>query len=118
MDKLVGSTLETVLPTVRGARWGRNEEELAGVRKSEMLIASINRRRLSKIDLELLAEEQLRVPNLADVDGGLLVEEGDDNATEGLQWSKGVHGGGLRDQVANGLEVLGQENILVVEVGE
>lgn len=118
VDKLVGGILETVLPAVRRA-WGRrDEEELASIGKGEMLVAGVEGSRLTEVDLELLTQEFLTVPDLADVDGGLLVEEGDDDATEGLERSKGVEGCGLRDQIANSLQVLGQEDVHVIEVGE
>jgi hypothetical protein len=84
VDQLVGRIFETHLPAVGRARWGRNEEELAGVRKSEMLVSLVDWSRHAKVDTALLAHDSLVIPDLADGDGGLLVKERDDDAAEGL----------------------------------
>lgn len=84
VNQLVGRILHAHLPTVGRARWGRDEEELSSVRKSEMLIAFVDGSGHAKVDTALLAHDSLVVPYLADGDGGLLVKEGDDDATEGF----------------------------------
>lgn len=84
VNQLVGRILHAHLPTVGRARWGRDEEELAGVRKGEMLIALVDRSGHAKVDAALLAHDSLVIPDLADGNGGLLVKEGDDDATEGF----------------------------------
>lgn len=118
VHELVGSVLETVLPAVGRARRRRDEEELAGVGKSEVLISLIDRCRLAKVDAALLTHDSLVVPDLSDGDGGLLVVEGDDDASERLERGEGVDGGRLGDEVADDVEVLGEEDGRVGEVGE
>jgi hypothetical protein len=49
-----------------------------------MLIALVDGSGHAKVDTALLTHDGLIVPDLADSDGGLLVEEGDDDATEGF----------------------------------
>lgn len=118
VDELVRGVLEAHLPAVRRAGRGRDEEELAGVGQLEVLGLGVGGGGLAKVDLELLAHDALAVPDLADGDGGVLVEEGDDDAPERLERGKGVDGRRLLDQVADRLQVLGQEDVGVVEVGE
>lgn len=118
VHELVGSILETILPAVGRARGRRDEEELAGVGKSEVLISLIDRCRLAKVDAALLTHDGLVVPDLSDGDGRLLVVEGDDDASERLERGEGVDGGRLGDEVADDVEVLGEEDGRVGEVGE
>lgn len=118
VHELVGSVLETVLPAVGRAGRRRDEEELAGVGESEVLISLIDRCRLAKVDAALLTHDDLVVPDLSDGDGGLLVVEGDDDASERLERGEGVDGGRLGDEVADDVEVLGEEDGRVGEVGE
>lgn len=118
MHELVGSILETILPAMGRARGRRDEEELAGVGESKMLISLVDRCRLAKVDAALLTHDGLVVPDLSDGDGGLLVVEGDDDASERLERGEGVDGGRLGDEVADDVEVLGEEDGRVGEVGE
>lgn len=55
---------------------------------------------------------------LLDADGGVGVEEGDDNASEGLERGPGVDGGGLVDDVAQVGEVGDVEDFGLLEVGD
>lgn len=118
VDQLVGRIFKTHLPAVGRARWGRNEEELASVRKSEMLVSLVDWSRHAKVDTALLAHDSLVIPDLADGDGSLLVKERDDDTAEGLQRCEGMDGSRVGDEVADDIEVLGEEDILVGEVGE
>lgn len=118
VDELVGRVLETHLPAM-GRRGGRrDEEELARIGKREMLILDLDGRALAKVDLEPLPHDGLAIPDRADGDGGLVVPEGDEDAAERLERGPGVDGRRLGDEVADGLEVLGEEDVEVVEVGE
>ena len=114
VDELVGGVLEAHLPAVGRARGWGDEEELAGVGEGEMLVAGTDGCVLAKVDLDLLAEDGLAVPYLADEDGAVLVKEGDDDATEGLEGRKCVDEGGCRDEVADGGEVIRGEYLCVV----
>lgn len=53
-----------------------------------------------------------------DSDGGFGVVEGYDNMVEGFERCKGMDWSGVCDEVVNGLEIFGEEDIDVVEVGE
>lgn len=118
VDELVGGVLEADLPAVGRAGRGGDEEELAGVGEGEVLVPLVDGGGLSKVDAALLAHDGLAVPDLADGDGGLLVVEGDDDAAERLERGEGVDGGRLGDEVADDVEVLGEEDGRVGEVGE
>jgi hypothetical protein len=118
VDQLVGRILKAHLPAVRRARRGRDEEELAGVGESEVLVALVDGRGFSKVDAALLAHDGLIIPDLADVYCGLLIEEGDDDAAEGLKRGEGVDGRRVGDEVTDDIEVLGEEDGRVGEVGE
>lgn len=118
VDELVGGVLETHLPAVRWRGGRRDEEQLPSVGKRQMLILDLDGRRLAKVDLEPLPHDSLPVPDLADGNGGLVVPEGDEDAAERLERGPGVDGRRLLDEVADGLEVLGEEDVEVVEVGE
>jgi hypothetical protein len=82
VNQLVGRILHAHLPTMGRARWRRDEEELASIREGEMLIALVDGSRHAKVYTALLAHDSLVVPDLADGNGGLLVKERDDDATE------------------------------------
>lgn len=82
VDQLVGRILEAHLPAMGRTRWRRDEEELASIRKSKVLIALIDGCRHAKVDSALLTHDCLVIPYLANGDSSLLVKEGDDNATE------------------------------------
>jgi len=83
-----------------------------------VLISLIDRCRLAKVDAALLTHDDFVVPDLSDGDGGLLVVEGDDDASERLERREGVDGGRLGNEVADDVEVLGEEDGRVGEVGE
>lgn len=72
---------------------------------------------MAEIDLDALAHDGFAVEDLADADGGGIVEEGDDDAAEGAQGRPGVDWGGGVDEVFDGLEVVGAEDRGVLEVG-
>jgi hypothetical protein len=118
VDQLVGRILEAHLPAMGRARWWRDEEELASIRKSKVLIALVDRCRHAKVDTALLTHDSLVIPYLANGDSSLLVEEGDNDTAEGFQRRESVNGCGVGDEIADDLEVLGEEDGRVGEVGE
>jgi hypothetical protein len=61
VNLLVGGIFEAHLPSMRGARRGRNEEELAGVGEGEVLIPGMNGSGLAKVDLAAITQEGLAV---------------------------------------------------------
>lgn len=83
-----------------------------------MLVASLHGRVLAEVDAETMTHDRLAVPGLTDADGGLVVEEGDDDAAERAEGRPGVDGARLLDELADGLEVVGAEDVEVLEVGE
>lgn len=119
MDELVRGVLEAHLPAV-GRAWRRgDEEELSGVGEGEVVgLGLVYRGRLAKVDLDALAHDGLAVPDLADGESGLDGVEGDDDAAEGLERGEGVDGDGVFNEAADDLDVLGEEDVKVVEVGE
>lgn len=118
VDKLVGCVLESNLPAVRRARGRGDEEKLAGVGQREVLVLLIHGCRSSKIDLALVTHDKLIIPDLSHGDGRLLVKEGDDDAAERLERGEGMDGGGVGDEVADSVEVLGEEDGGIGQVGE
>lgn len=118
VDQLIRSILEAHLPAVRWRGRRRDEEQLAGIREREVLVTSLDGCRLSEIDLDLLAHNELGVPGLSNGDSGVNVEEGDEDAAEGLERRECVDGSGLGNQVADRRNVLGEEDVGVDEVGE
>lgn len=118
MDLLIGGILEAHLPAMWGARGWGDEEQLAGVGKLEMLRLGLDGRRLAKVDLDTLAHDSFAIPNLADGNGGIDVEEGDDYAAERLERRKCVHRRSLGDEVPDLLQILRQEDVDVVEARE
>lgn len=118
MHELVGRILQLDLPAMGRARRGGDEEELAGVGKREVFVAGVDGGVLAEIDTEAVAHEGLAVPGLADADGRLVVEEGDDDAAEGAQGSPGVNGADIIDELADALQVFGAEDVEILEVGK
>lgn len=114
----VGGILHALLPVVGRARGRADEEELAGVGQGQVLVGGgyVDGGGLAKVDAAALAEDGLTVPDGADGDGGLLVEEGDDDAAERLEWRPGEDGCRLADEIADGLEVVGGEDVERVDV--
>lgn len=120
VDHCVGSILELLLPAV-GRRGGRaDEEELASVGQLEVLVLGVllQRRGLAKVDARALAHDHLVVPDLPNVDSGLLIVEGYNDAAEGLERRPGVDRRCLLDEFADSLEVVGPEDVDVIEVGD
>lgn len=70
----------------------------------------------AKVDGAALAHYALAVPGFADCDGGLGGVEGGDDAAEGAEGCPGVQGGDLGDEIADCLEVVGAEDVWVLEV--
>jgi hypothetical protein len=73
---------------------------------------------VAEIDFDALTHDGFAIEDLADADGGVVVEEGDDYATEGAEGRPRVDGGGGVDEVFDGLEVVGAEDLGVLEVGD
>ena len=83
-----------------------------------MLVFGLDLSVVAEIDFDALAHDGFAVEDLADSNGGVVVEEGDDYAAEGAErrpgvdWCRGV------DEVFDGLEVVGAEDLGVLEVGD
>lgn len=118
MNLGIGGVFEAHLPAVRRARWWRDEEELSCVRQCQMGIACLDRCRLAKVHLQAFAHDSLTIPHGAYSDGSFGVIEGNDDAAKRLERRKSVDGCGMCNEVADGLQVLWEENIDVVKVGE
>lgn len=118
MDHFIRRILQAHLPAMRGAGGRRDEEELASVGEGEVVRLGLDRGRVAKVDADAVAHDALAVPDFADGNGRVNVVKGDDDAAEGLEGRKGVDCGGARDEVADALELLGVEDVDVVEVGE
>jgi hypothetical protein len=118
VDLSIWGVLETHLPAVWGTGGRRDEEELASIRKRKMRILGLDRSWLSKVDLQALAHDSLPIPDGSHSDRSFCVVERDDDTTEGFEGRKGVDRCRVCYQVADGLQVLGQEDVGVVEVGE
>lgn len=114
----VGGILHALLPVVGRARGRADEEELAGIGQGQMLVGGgyVDGGWLAKVDAAALAEDGLTVPDGADGNSGLLVEKGDDDAAKRLEWRPGEDGCRLADEVADGLEVFGGEDVERVDV--
>lgn len=82
VDELIGRILELDLPAVGRARWGADEEQLPGVRQLQALILDLQGGVIAEVDLEALAVDVLAVPVLPNGDGGVFVEEADDDSSE------------------------------------
>lgn len=83
-----------------------------------MLIFVLYRCRLTEVNADSVAQDGLTIPYLANGDGGLDAVEGDDDAAEGFERSKGMDRDGLRNEIADDIEVLGLEDFEVIQVGE
>lgn len=120
VDLLVRGVLEAHLPAVGRAGRRRDEEQLPGVGQLEVavLVAQVQRGVLAEVDAAPLAHDGLPVPDGPHLHGGLLVQERHDDAAEGLQGRPGRHGRRLRDQLPDRLQVVGPEDVHVVEVGD
>lgn len=119
VDLLVGSVLEALLPVVRWRGRGRDEEELAGVGEGEMqVLVCVDRGGLAKVGAAAFAHNGLAIPNGAHGDGVVVGVEGYENTAEGFERGPGVDGGGLADQLLDGLQVVRAKDGEVVEVGD
>lgn len=83
-----------------------------------MLVFLLDGGGLAEVDFYDLAHDGFAVKDLLDTDGGVIVEEGDDYAAEGLEGCPGVNGCGGVDEFADCLEVVGPEDFFVLEVGD
>ena len=119
VDELVGGVLERLLPAVRRGRGRADEEQLAGVGQRQVLVlVEVQRRVLAEVDAAALAHDGLAVPHLAHSDGGLFVEEGNDDAAEGLEGRPSVYRRGGGDKLSDGLQVVRPEDIKIAKVGD
>jgi len=116
MDLLVRCIFELHLPAVWWRRGWGDKEQLPGVRESQVLVFDLDGGRLAEVDLHALAHDGLAVEDLADADRGVIIVEGDDDSAEGFQGRPGVDGSGGVDEVFDGLEVVGAEDLEVVQV--
>ena len=82
-----------------------------------MLVLGLDGCRVTEVDLHALAHDGLAVEDLADADGGGVVEEGDDDAAEGAQGGPGVDWRRGVDEVFDGLQVVGVEDLGGLQVG-
>jgi hypothetical protein len=73
---------------------------------------------LSEIHLDPLPHYRLAVKDLSNSDGGVLIEEGDYYAAEGLEGCPGVDRCRSVDEVFDGLEVVCTEDFGILEVGD
>lgn len=118
VDQLVRCVLKSHLPTM-GRRGGRgNKEELAGVGQGEVAVLRVDGGRGAEVDTAGVAEDSLAVPDLAHGYGGVVIKEGDDDAAEGLERGPCVDGSGLGDEIADGLQIVGAEDVEILQVGE
>lgn len=102
-----------------GRRWrGRDEEQLPGVRKMQVLVPGRNVGGLTEIHLDTLAHDCFAVEDLPDSDGGVLVKEGDYNAAEGLERCPRVNLRRGIDKVFDGLQIVCAEDLHILEVGD
>lgn len=81
-----------------------------------MLIFGLDLSVVSKIDLDALAHDSFAIEDLTDSNGRVFVEEGDDYAAEGAQGCPRVDWRRSVDEVFDGLEVVGAEDLRVLEV--
>ena len=84
-------------------RTGRraDEEETSRVGRAQVLVVGVCGRVHAKVDAHAAAHDGLAVDLLADGDGGVDVEEGDDDALERLERGPGVDGAVAVDGLAN-----------------
>lgn len=83
-----------------------------------MLISGLDIRLLAKVDSAAIANNGFSIPNSADGDGGIDVEEGDDDATKGFERRKGMDWRNLSNQPSDALQVVWSEDVCVVETGK
>ena len=81
-----------------------------------MLVFGLDLSVVSEIDLDPLAHDSFAIEDLPDSNGGIFVEEGDDDAAEGAQGCEGMDRGGCVDEVFDRLEVVRSEDLGVLEV--
>lgn len=83
-----------------------------------MLVLGLDICLLTKVDSAAITKDSFAIPNLTDSDGGIDIEEGNDDATERLERRKGVDRCYLGNQSSDSLQVVWSEDICVVEAGK
>lgn len=73
---------------------------------------------LAKVGAAAFAHDGLAIPDGAYGDGVVVGVEGDEDAAEGFERCPGVDGGGLADELPDGLQVVRAKDGEVVEVGD
>ena len=87
MNVLVGRVFVLALPSVRWTGRWRDEEELLALGGAQMLVDRLDRSGASKEDTDTFSHDVLAVKHLTYPNSGVDVEEGHDDASEGLQRS-------------------------------
>jgi len=83
-----------------------------------MLILGLDVGWVAEIHLDTLTHYCFAVENLSDSDGGVLVEEGDYNAAEGLERCPGMDRRRGINEVLDGLEIVCAEDFGILEIGD
>jgi len=83
-----------------------------------MLVLGLDVGWVTEIHLDTLPHYCFAVEDLSDPDSGVLVKEGDYDATEGLQRRPGVDRRRGVDEVFDGLEIVCAENLGILEIGD
>jgi len=83
-----------------------------------MLVLGLDVGWVAEIHLDTLAHYCFAVENLSDTDGRILVEEGNYDATEGLERRPGMDRRRGIDEVFDGLEIVCAEYFGILEVGD
>lgn len=71
----------------------------------------------AKVDLHLRAHDDFRIKNLSEPDSIFGRIERNYDASHGFEGSPGVDGGGLIDEVFDGLNIVCAEDLSILEVG-
>jgi hypothetical protein len=120
MHHLIGGILELHLPAVWRTGRRADEEQFPRVGQGEVVVfvSQVGGGGGTEVDAAPLPQDGLAVPDGAYLDGGLLVEEGDDYAPEGLEGRPGVDWDCRGYELSDGLEVVWAEDVGVLEIGE
>ena len=81
-----------------------------------MLVFNFYGGRLAEVDFDALAHYRFAIEDLSDADRGVFVEEGDNDAAEGLERGPGMDGGGGVDELFDGLEIVCAEDFGILQV--
>lgn len=81
-----------------------------------MLVPGFDRGGLAEVHLDRHAHDLFAIQDLPYPDCGVLVHEGDNDTTEGLEGRPDVDRGGCVDQLPDGLEVVRAEDLRFFEV--